>query len=120
LIKVWDADVEVVERWFQFLRVHCIDGVGMRVEVYRHFPLSIGSTLLDASTSNLRSIPEGLKDGDDATLRASEADSDRVVRLARSIVEDEIAKQDAEETTEKQIQQPSKESTESNEAVEPK
>ncbi|PWN36014.1 ribosomal protein S10, partial [Meira miltonrushii] len=36
LIKVWDADVEVVEKWLHFLRIHAMEGVGMRAEVFRH------------------------------------------------------------------------------------
>lgn len=97
VIKVWDADVAVVERWLHFLRVHCMDGVTMRAEIYRHFPLSIGSTLLAASTSQLRSVPEGARPSDDATLRASDPESDQVVKLAKAIIEEEIAKQDAED-----------------------
>ncbi|UZJ51881.1 hypothetical protein CBS101457_001201 [Exobasidium rhododendri] len=100
LIKVWDADIEVVDRWLHFLRINCMEGVGMRAEIYRYFPLSIGSTLLAASTSQLRSLPEGSAEGDDATLRASEADSDQVARLARAIIEEEVAKQDAEDEAE--------------------
>jgi small subunit ribosomal protein S10 len=97
VIKVWDADVAVVERWLHFLRVHCMDGVTMRAEIYRHFPLSIGSTLLAASTSQLRSVPEGASSSDDATVRASDPESDQVVKLAKAIIEEEIAKQDAED-----------------------
>jgi len=77
-----------------------MDGVGMRAEVYRNFPLSIGSTLLTASTSQLRSVPEGSQGKEDSTLRASEADSDQVARLAKAIIEEEVAKQDAEDAAE--------------------
>jgi small subunit ribosomal protein S10 len=97
VIKVWDADVAVVERWLHFLRVHCMNGVMMRAEIYRHFPLSIGSTLLAASTSQLRQVPEGSQELDDSTVRASDQGSDQVVKLAKAIIEEEIAKQDAED-----------------------
>lgn len=35
LIKAFDADTEVVERWLQFLRIHAMPGVAMRVETHR-------------------------------------------------------------------------------------
>lgn len=35
VIKVWDADAQVVDRWLEFLRIHAMAGVGMRAEVYR-------------------------------------------------------------------------------------
>jgi len=35
VIKVWDSNPEVVERWLTFLRIHAMEGVGMRVELFR-------------------------------------------------------------------------------------
>ena len=102
VIKVWDADISVVETWLQFLRAHGMDGVGMRAEVYRHLPLSVGASLLAASTSQLRSVAPGQEQGDDATMRASEPDSEKVTRLAKAIIDDEVAKQDAEGTPDQQ------------------
>lgn len=34
-IKLWDANDEVVDRWLQFLRIHAMDGVGMKAELFR-------------------------------------------------------------------------------------
>lgn len=105
LIKVWDADVEVVEKWLHFLRIHAMEGVGMRAEVFRHVPLGFGSQMLAASTSQLRSIPEneGRDEESDATLRASQADVEKVQQLAKGIVKEELRQQaedDAQNATE--------------------
>lgn len=98
VIKVWDSEVKVVEKWLHFLRIHCMNGIGMRVEVYRHFPLSIGSTLLAASTSQLRAVTEEVtRDSDNATIRASDPESSQVMKMARAIIDQEVAKQDAED-----------------------
>lgn len=35
VIKVWDADQKVLDRWLTFLRIHAMEGVGMRVELFR-------------------------------------------------------------------------------------
>lgn len=106
VIKVWDADIEVVDRWLHFLRIHSMGGVGMRAEIYRNLPLSIGATLLAASTSQLRSIPDDAQNADDTTMRASESDSEQVSKLARAIIQEEIAKQDAEDLTERRRIEP--------------
>lgn len=117
VIKVWDAEVEVVEKWLQFLRIHCMDGIGMRVEIYRHFPLSIGSTLLAASTSQLRAVPEEARESDNATVRASDSQSGQVRKMAKAIIDEEVARQDVEDATERQqIQEPQESNSQDEEA----
>jgi small subunit ribosomal protein S10 len=39
---VWDADSEVVERWFKYLRRHAMGGVGMRCVKWERMPIGIG------------------------------------------------------------------------------
>lgn len=94
VIKVWDADVEVVEKWLHFLRIHGMAGVGMRAEVFRSVPLSFGAQMLAASTAQLRSVPDG-DEGQttDATLRASEMDAGKISHLAEGIIREEMAQQ---------------------------
>jgi small subunit ribosomal protein S10 len=49
MIKAWDADSEVVDRWCAYLRHHALGGVGMRITKWEHMPLGIGATrLVDA------------------------------------------------------------------------
>jgi len=103
LIKVWDSDFEVVEKWLQFLRIHAMEGVGMRAEVFRHVPVGFGTQMLAASTAQLRSIPENVSEASDATLRASQADVDKIQQLAKGIVKEELEQQaqdDAQDASE--------------------
>ncbi|KAJ7280371.1 hypothetical protein C8J57DRAFT_1302439 [Mycena rebaudengoi] len=41
-LMVWDADSEVVERWFKYLRRHAMGGVGMRCVKWERMPIGIG------------------------------------------------------------------------------
>lgn len=103
LIKVWDANVEVVEKWLHFLRIHAMEGVGMRAEIFQHVPIGFGSQMLAASTAQLRSIPENVSEASDATLRGSQADVDKVQQLAKGIVKEELEQQaqdDAQDASE--------------------
>jgi small subunit ribosomal protein S10 len=45
-IKAWDADPEVVDRWFQYIRQHAMGGVGMRALRWSRMPLGVGATHL--------------------------------------------------------------------------
>ncbi|KAG6841167.1 hypothetical protein C0991_001295 [Blastosporella zonata] len=45
-VKAWDADPEVVERWFRYLRRHALGGVGMRQTKWERMPLSVGKERL--------------------------------------------------------------------------
>ena len=41
-IKAWDADPEVIDRWFQYIRKHAMGGVGMRALRWTRMPLGVG------------------------------------------------------------------------------
>lgn len=47
LIKAWDADDEVVERWVMYLKQHGLGGVGMRIVRWQRTPLGIGRRRLE-------------------------------------------------------------------------
>lgn len=46
-LKVYDANREVVERWLYFLRVHAMQGVAMRVDMWDMKPLGVGKTTFE-------------------------------------------------------------------------
>jgi small subunit ribosomal protein S10 len=45
-IKAWDADPEVVEKWIKYIRLHAMDGVGIKVTRWEHMPVGVGQTML--------------------------------------------------------------------------
>lgn len=44
VIKVWDADGDLVDRWINYLEGHMIGGVGMRVTRWERVPFGMGAT----------------------------------------------------------------------------
>ena len=58
LIKAWDADQEVVERWTRYLRKHGMGGVGMRVVRWERTPLGIGRRKMEGVASQLEAARE--------------------------------------------------------------
>lgn len=48
VIKAWDADPEVVERWVRYLEKHALAGVGMRVVRWERAPVGVGKKVADA------------------------------------------------------------------------
>ena len=42
MIKAWDADPEVVQRWVKYLENHAMGGVGMRVIKWERAKVGIG------------------------------------------------------------------------------
>lgn len=45
VIKAWDADAEVVERWVRYLEKHALAGVGMRVVRWERAPVQVGQLI---------------------------------------------------------------------------
>ncbi|KAJ6617903.1 ribosomal protein S10 domain-containing protein [Mycena sp. CBHHK59/15] len=41
-LKAYDADPEVVDRWFKYLRRHAMGGVGMRFTKWERMPMGVG------------------------------------------------------------------------------
>ncbi|PWN20888.1 ribosomal protein S10 [Microstroma glucosiphilum] len=54
VIKVYDANEEVVQKWLYFLRVHEMAGVGMKAEVLKRRPVGIGRTIFEGAQEALR------------------------------------------------------------------
>jgi small subunit ribosomal protein S10 len=47
LIKAWDADQEVVDRWLQYVQKHAIGGVGIRIVRWERVPVGVGKRRLE-------------------------------------------------------------------------
>ncbi|KAF5369409.1 hypothetical protein D9758_002622 [Tetrapyrgos nigripes] len=58
MIKAWDADEEVVERWFKYLRKHELGGVGMRMVKWERMELGVGRKRL----AHLKGVALGAAD----------------------------------------------------------
>ncbi|KIJ67244.1 hypothetical protein HYDPIDRAFT_25715 [Hydnomerulius pinastri MD-312] len=54
VIKAWDADPEVVDRWVRYLRKHQMPGVGIRVTKWERAPLGIGQQIFERTMSKVR------------------------------------------------------------------
>jgi small subunit ribosomal protein S10 len=76
LIKVWDTDPEVFDRWLRYIRKHSVAGVGMRVVRWERVEIGVGQHIADAVEEKL----EG--------TRANKA---KVQALADTIIKREMA-----------------------------
>lgn len=47
VIKAWDTDPEVVERWVRYLERHALPGVGMRVVRWERAPVGVGKKVAE-------------------------------------------------------------------------
>ncbi|KAF8621702.1 hypothetical protein AX15_007563 [Amanita polypyramis BW_CC] len=70
LIKAWDADQEVVDRWVRFVKKHAIGGVGMRIVKWERAPLSVGRKRMEDVAGQLR----GSNGGETRGARVVEAE----------------------------------------------
>jgi small subunit ribosomal protein S10 len=48
VIKAWDADQEVIERWIAYIRTHRMPAVGMRLTRWERAPVGVGRQLTDS------------------------------------------------------------------------
>ncbi|KAH9840739.1 ribosomal protein S10 [Rhodofomes roseus] len=66
VIKAWDADMEVIDRWVKYMEEHTMAGVGIRVVRWRRAPVSIGRKRFDAAMGHMRlggpTSPEKVKE----------------------------------------------------------
>ncbi|KAF7313243.1 DNA-directed RNA polymerase [Mycena kentingensis (nom. inval.)] len=53
-LKAFDADPEVVDLWFSYLRKHAMGGVGIRCVKWERMPLGVGATLERTAEDKLR------------------------------------------------------------------
>ena len=84
VIKAWDADYEVINRWVMYLEKNILAGVGMRVVKWERAPVGVGKKVLDVVE---QSVDPGhvLSGGHKARIQA----------LGAKIVQQEIASANA-------------------------
>lgn len=78
VVKAWDTDPEVVERWVRYMELHSMAGVGMRVVRWERAPVSVGKKILESVKGELRGV-------ETATTKS------KVQELGQKIVEQELA-----------------------------
>jgi len=54
VIKAWDADQEVIDRWIKYIGEHEMAGVGMRIVRWHRAPVSIGQKTLEQVMKQMR------------------------------------------------------------------
>ncbi|EPQ53194.1 ribosomal protein S10 [Gloeophyllum trabeum ATCC 11539] len=79
LVKAWDADPQVIERWVRYLERHAMPGVGMRIVRWERAPVGIGEKVL-------KNAVEGMRVSDKHKMQA----------LGEQIVKNELASQGTE------------------------
>ena len=80
VIKAWDADYEVINRWVRYLETNALAGVGIRVVKWDRAPVGVGQKVLGVVSAAVD--PQGMLDA--GRKRQIEA-------LGQKIVEQELA-----------------------------
>ncbi|KAF9067220.1 hypothetical protein BDP27DRAFT_1423099 [Rhodocollybia butyracea] len=94
MIKAWDADPEVIDRWFRYLEKHSMGGVGIRVTKWERLPLGIGKTRL-AHVQQAFKVPNGVSKADMKLLEVQEeTDSDATRKQAITALSSKIVKEE--------------------------
>ncbi|KAG6373585.1 ribosomal protein S10 domain-containing protein [Boletus reticuloceps] len=61
VIKAWDADALIVDRWVRYLRTHQLPGVGIRVTTWERAPLGVGKQIFEQAMEKIRPDTEEIK-----------------------------------------------------------
>ena len=80
VIKAWDADYEVINRWVKYLETNALAGVGMRVVKWDRAPVGVGQKVLGVVSASMD--PQGL-------LEAGR--KGQIEALGQKIVQQELA-----------------------------
>lgn len=78
LIKVWDTDAEVLDKWLRYLRKYAVGGVGIKVQVFEFAEFGVGSKDLEDALKSFDAPQQ-------ATLQKT------VEQLTRDLKEDALA-----------------------------
>lgn len=100
MVKVYDANEDVVEKWLYFLRVHEMAGVGMKAEMLKRRPVGIGRTIFEGAQEALREGNTKVTAGDEeaaeesagaaSTTRAQPASEAEVAENVKTLAKDII------------------------------
>ncbi|KAF5392328.1 hypothetical protein D9757_001366 [Collybiopsis confluens] len=114
MIKAWDADPKVIDRWVQYLEKHSMGGVGIRVTKWERLPLGIGKTRLAHLKEVFKVVaPEGVSAEDTKLLQVhEEPDSDAnrkdaIQALSSKILKEESQKLPKDSKAEVKVKPPS-------------
>ncbi|KZT20721.1 ribosomal protein S10 [Neolentinus lepideus HHB14362 ss-1] len=77
LVKAWDADPTVVERWVRYLEKNAMPGVGMRIVRWERAPVGVGEKVYIEARKGVR--------------ERVVTDKERMKRLGEQIVQKELA-----------------------------
>ncbi|PFH46538.1 hypothetical protein AMATHDRAFT_69602 [Amanita thiersii Skay4041] len=94
MIKAWDADGEVVDRWVRYLVRHGIGGVGMRIVRWDRVPVGVGRKRLEDVAELLRSREE--------ELEGPKVVEGEIRKLGENIVRQEMSQQQQQQQQSKQ------------------
>ncbi|KAJ3905395.1 hypothetical protein F5879DRAFT_744318 [Lentinula edodes] len=96
MIKAWDADPEVIDRWVKYLEKHAMGGVGIRVTKWERLPIGIGKTRLARVKEAFKApIPNGVSSVDAKLLEVQqEGDSDANRKQAIQALGEKILKEE--------------------------
>lgn len=104
VIKLYDANDQVVDRWLHFLRIHALPGVGQKAELFRYHEMGVGDKLMEEAKALQRSSSTKVAEGetakkvDSATSSTPEGSSaESIKKLADGIVEKEMAQEGSAE-----------------------
>lgn len=61
LIKVWDTDAEVLDKWLRYLRKYAVGGVGIKVQVFEFAEFGVGSKDLEEALKPFDAAPQQAK-----------------------------------------------------------
>ncbi|KAJ3788068.1 hypothetical protein GGU10DRAFT_287113 [Lentinula aff. detonsa] len=96
MIKAWDADPEVIDRWVRYLEKHSMGGVGIRVTKWERLPIGIGKTRLARVKEAFKApVPDGVSSADAKLLEVQqEGDSDANRKQAIKALGEKILKEE--------------------------
>lgn len=77
VVKVYDADQGVVDKWVKYLEHHALAGVGIRVVRWHRAPLGVGEKTVVAMRKELRGVRQ-------------ETSAEKVKKLGDAIVKEEM------------------------------
>lgn len=93
VIKAWDTDPEVVERWVRYLEKHSLAGVGMRVVRWERAPVGVGQKVAESVKAAMDAARL------DTSKEKVKALGEQIVKQELSVAEDIEAKAQPEVET---------------------
>lgn len=98
VIKVFDANPEVVDRWLLFLRIHAAPGVGMKAQLFRFHTPGVGSRMTEELEAKQLSIaqrvgtPTSSSSSSAQEIPTTAQSAEQIREMAQTIVQEEMNK----------------------------